>query len=119
MQFSNRVLTDGIVEIKRKFRQRSAAWSAHNSAGSNWRLPMIVTASRGTPARSNASPTDKNVEPLRPGPSSTTRNCDPAETLSWIHRFCSALNSVAREYGCPVGRTVILETDLPLAHREA
>ena len=69
--------TDGVVATKRNSRQRLIAFSAQRELRSGSRLPRIVISCRGTPARTKASATDKNVDPLRPGPSSTIRKCAP------------------------------------------
>src|SRR5947207_1331980 len=63
----------GAREKYAKLSQRATASRARIFSGSATWLPSSVTLSRGTPAATSASATDRNDDPLNPGPSSTAR----------------------------------------------
>src|SRR4029077_5518517 len=61
-------------------RQRCAALAEHNaSTFGSWPHSKVILP-RKTPASSSASATDRNDDPLSPGPSSTMRNTAPEAT---------------------------------------
>src|SRR5215475_3047082 len=59
---------------QQNLRQRCAALVEQSASGFGWCADSRMIFSRGTPASSTASATERNEEPLSPGPSSTIKN---------------------------------------------
>src|SRR5689334_223613 len=83
--------------------QRTAASRAHKVFGSGALVPTNVIRSGEMPSPVSASPIERKEEPLRPGPSSTTRKWASAPVCEITHLLSESLSFTVRSYGCPIG----------------
>ena len=102
-----------------KFAQRRAASCARNLDASGQWLGINTIRSFATPAPHSASATERNEDPLSPGPSSTTRNKASERILPELLASAHRSSNVTRSNGCPSGRAENRRTAAPRCRKAA
>src|SRR5947209_3274172 len=106
LYFSN-CAKEEAVGMARKRGHSARLVSVQKEEISGFRLQRKTIFSGSTPSICNAFATERNDEPLSPGPSSAITNVSADRFRSAIHSRCSFENRHSLRNGCPCGRTVV------------